>query len=149
MSEFVGFEFDIDDDNIIDDVVDISDIQPEFEEIFQNDINQNQLGRRREGADKLGKPFLGKLDKARLIAARSGQLQLGAPPLIPCNKLNSIELQEIATQEFNEAVKRNIIFPLKIVRQFPDGTYEEWKVSDFKYFVRDVGRSQRSRQRKW
>lgn len=150
MSESVGFYDDGEEDNIIDDEADISGIQPEFEEgFFQDNYNENELGIIRDNINlpKLGQPFLGKLAKARLIAARSGQLQLGSPPLIPINQLYSFELHEIAIQEFNEAVEGRIIFPIKIIRKFADGTYEVWRISDFEYFVRDKGRSQRSCQR--
>lgn len=142
MSEFIGFEVDVDEEDVFEDTPEIE--QPEFEEIFQSDVNEGNLGRRREGAERLGKPFLGKLAKARMIAARTAQLQLGAPPLISRERLRSSELQEIAIQEFDERV-----IPIKIVRKFADGTYEVWNINEFKYFVRDIGRSQRSRQRKW
>lgn len=150
MDNFGGFGDEDDDENIPEDVADISDIQPEFDEVFQSVINENQPGRRREGSERISKPILKKLAISRLLSARSGQLQLGAPSLIPIHLLNSSELHEIAIQEFNEAVKGNLIFPIKIVRKFADGTYEVWRVGEFKHYERDIGgRSQRSRQRKF
>lgn len=140
MGDHVSFEDDLDDEEVFEETPDIE--QPEFDEIFQGDLNEVNLGRRREGDDRLGKPFLGKLAKARLIAARAGQLQIGAPPLIPRERLRSNELQEIALQEFDERV-----IPIKIIRKFADGTYEVWSIKDFKFFARDTSRSQRSRQR--
>lgn len=142
MTEFGGFELDAEEEDVFEETPDIE--QPEFEDIFQSEVSENNLGRKREGADRISKPFLGKLAKSRLIAARSGQLQLGALSIIPRERLRSSEIQEIAIQEFDERV-----IPIKIVRKFADGTYEVWNISDFKYFVRDVGRSQRSRQRKF
>jgi DNA-directed RNA polymerase subunit K/omega len=142
MGDFGGFEIDVDEEEVFEETPEID--QPEFEEIFQSDIGDIDLRRRREGVDRISKPFLGKLAKARLIAARSEQLQLGAPPVIPPNRLRSSELQEIALQEFDERV-----IPIKIIRKFADGTYEIWSINDFRYFVRDIGRSQRSRQRKF
>jgi DNA-directed RNA polymerase subunit K/omega len=106
--------------------------QPEFEEVFQSDINQLIPDRERVGSDRISKPTLGKLAKARLIAARAGQLELGASPQIPFNRLRSNEPQKIAQQELQEKV-----IPLKIVRKFPDGTFEVWTIKDFKYIVRD------------
>lgn len=149
MNEFGGFEVETDVEDVKEDIPDLSDVQPEFEEVFQANLDESQLGHRREGNERIGKPYLGKLAKSRLISARSGQLQLDAPPLIPPEQLRSNEIQEIAIQEFDEAIKGNLNFPIKIVRKFPDGTYEIWTVSDFKYYVRDEGRSQRSRQRKF
>jgi DNA-directed RNA polymerase subunit K/omega len=148
MTENIGFVIDLDDDDAIENTPDIDDVLPPVEDIYQDDVNEAHLGRLREGTDRIGKPFLGKLAKARLIAARSGQLQLGAPPLIFRDQLRSSELNEIALQEFDEAVAGNLVFPIKIIRKYADGTYEIWRISDFKYFVRDIGRSQRSRQRK-
>ena len=140
MSEVGGFEVEVDEEEVFEETPEIE--QPEFEEVFQSDVNDVSMGRRREGAERISKPFLGKLAMARLIAARSAQLQIGAPPKIPPERLRSGELQEIATQEFEERV-----LPINIIRRFSDNTYEVWHLSEFKYFVRDVGRSERSRQR--
>lgn len=141
MSGF-GFEEELEEENAFDEIPEFE--QPEFEDIFvSSNIDESDMGRRREGNDRIGKPFLGKLAKARLIAARAGQLQLGSPPKIPLSRLRSGEIQEIAEQEFDEKV-----IPIKIVRRFADGTYEVWEVKDFQYIVRDGRRSERSRQRK-
>lgn len=106
--------------------------QPEFEEVFQSDFGQLIPNRERTGADRISKPTLGKLAKARLIAARAGQLELGAKPEIAPNRIRSSEPQKIALQEFDEKV-----IPIKIIRKFPDKTYEVWTIRDFKYIVRD------------
>ena len=117
--------------------------EPVLEEIFKLNTDDLPLTKERKGSERLSKPVMAKLTKARLIAARAGQLQLGAPSVIPEGRLRSSELQEIAMQEFDERV-----LPLKIIRKFPDNTYEVWSLSDFKYFGRSTGRSNRSRQRK-
>lgn len=106
--------------------------QPDFEEVFQSDLDQLIPNRERTGTDRISKPTLGKLAKARLIAARSGQLELGAKPEIPSHRLKSSEPHKIALQELDEKV-----IPLKIIRKFPDKTYEVWTIGDFKYIVRD------------
>jgi len=106
--------------------------QPEFEEVFQSEIAGIGNLRRREGADRISQPILGKLAKARLISARSKQLELGAPPAIPRTRLRSGELQEIAKQELEERV-----LPIKIIRKFADGTYEVWTLTDFRFIARD------------
>jgi len=150
MSDSGVFEVAIDEDEYIaEDIPELE--QPEFEEIFQNDANLVNRGRRREGADKLGKPVLDHFARTKLIVARSLQLQLGVERLIPDERLFSNELQEIATQELNAAINGEVIFPIRIRRNYSDGTYEIWTVNDFnpKYNRKDAtGRSQRSRQRK-
>lgn len=137
-----GFEVEVEESEVFEETPEIE--QPEFEEIFQGDLSELSTGRLREENERISKPFLGKLTKARMIAARAGQLQLGAPPKIPRERLRSMELQEIAIQEFDERV-----IPIKVIRRFTDNSYEVWKITDFKYFVRDTGRSQRARQRKF
>jgi DNA-directed RNA polymerase subunit K/omega len=143
MSEFRGFEVDIEEEEATEETPEID--LPTLEDIFPTDTTDVNLGQRREGSERISKPFLGKLAKARLIAARAGQLQLGAPPMIPRDQLWSYELQDIAQQEFEAAANKQIEFPIKIVRKFADGTYEVWKVSEFKYFARDTNRPRKSR----
>lgn len=127
---FEGFEdpdFD-DEDEPLEEIPEVE--LPEFEEIFQTDVSGVENLQRREGADRIAKPVLGKLAKARLIAARSKQLELGAPPAIPRDRLVSGELQEIAKQELKE-----LVLPIKIIRKFADGMYEVWPLSDFLYIA--------------
>ena len=104
---------------------------PEIEEVVLEDASTEELpaSRKRTGAERLCKPVMGKLARARIIAARAGQLQLGAPSVIPSERLQSNKPEEIAKQEFEERV-----LPLKIIRRYPDNTYDEWTLSDFKYF---------------
>lgn len=104
--------------------------QPEFEEVFQGEVGELSHMRKRE--ERLSKPVLGQLAKTRLISARAAQLQSGALSKIPMEQLKSRELQKIARQELEEKV-----IPIKIVRTFPDGSYEVWEITDFKYIARD------------
>src|SRR5947199_251312 len=120
MTEFEGFADELEDDEFAEEVPDIE--QPEFDDVFVANSNENNLGRKREGNDRLSKPILNKLAKSRLISARVAQLNIGAPSLIPNDRLHSNELQEIAIQEFDAAVRNEIKFPIKIVRKFTDGT---------------------------
>lgn len=105
--------------------------EPIFEEIFASDTS-HITERRRTGKDRISPPFLGKISKARLIAARAHQLFLGAKPMIPIERLKSTELSKIALQELNERV-----LPIAVVRKFPDNTVEIWPISDFEYIDRD------------
>jgi DNA-directed RNA polymerase subunit K/omega len=143
MAEFHGFGMDEEEEEAFEKTPDIDEPPPVMEDIYQGNINENTLGRLREGNERIGKPVLGKYAKARLIAARAAQLQLGVESIIPQDRLRSSELEEIAIQEFDERV-----IPIKIIRKYADNTYEIWTIKDFKYFPRDVGRSQRARQRK-
>lgn len=104
---------------------------PDFEEILQTDISNIENVKRREGNERISKPILGKLAKARLIVKRAQQLQAGAPPAISRERLRSGELQKIAEQELEERV-----LPIKIIRRFADGYYEIWPLSDFKYIAK-------------
>lgn len=106
--------------------------QPEFEEIFQTDGHKLGEVKYREGSERKTPPFLGKLEKSKLILSRVKQLELGMPSVIPRERLRSGELINIAKQELEEKV-----IPIKIVRKFPDGTVEIWPVTDFKYIAKD------------
>lgn len=133
---FGDFEdLDVDDDEGLGQTPEIE--QPELEDVFASDISDFAGARQRVGAERISPPFLGKLAKARLIAARTSQLWAGAPSIIPPGRLRSSQLQEIAKQELQEAIAGQVIFPIKIVRKFPDGTVEIWAIPDFKYIVRD------------
>jgi DNA-directed RNA polymerase I, II, and III subunit RPABC2 len=117
--------------------LDAGDILEEVEEIEEIEVEQD-LGtghtgtsRKREPHERITKPVLGRLAKAKLIAARAKSLEMNRPSTIPRSRLKSTEPQKIAEQEFDERV-----LPLKIIRNLPDGTYEEWTLKDFKYFAR-------------
>lgn len=111
--------------------------QPEFETEFQTDISELAGPRIRTGDDRISPPYLGILAKARLIAARTGQLWQGARPLIPIGQLRSTAFEQIARQELEEALAGRITYPIRILRRFPNGWVEPWAVSDFKYVARD------------
>lgn len=126
---------DLDDPDFDDEIEAIDEIpeieQPEFEEVFQIDPTIESVNRR-EGKDRISAPILGKLAKSRLISARAKQLEMGAPPAIPRDRLKSGELYEIAKQELRE-----LVLPIKIIRKFVDGTEEIWSLTDFEFIARD------------
>lgn len=76
---------------------------------------------KRIGDERVGIPTLSITDFTALIAQRAKQLAMGDPPLI--SPLPSTEFGAIAQAEFERGV-----FPLKIIRKFSDGSYEEWSV---------------------
>lgn len=104
--------------------------ESQSEEIFEGEVNELSHMRKRE--ERLSKPILGQLEKTRLISARAARLQEGYLSKIPIERLKSRELQKIARQELEEKV-----IPIKIIRTFPDGSYEVWEITDFKYIARD------------
>ena len=76
-------------------------------------------------------PVLGYLAKASLVAKRARQLEEGQRSVIPLVRLVSRDPIQIAKQELREKV-----IPFKIIRRFPDGTYEEWGIKDFRFITR-------------
>src|SRR5690625_4338652 len=125
------------DEELGEDTPDLGDIEldelerSEFEEIFHSDTTSTQLeGHKRTGNERLGKPILGKLAKARLIAARAGQLQLGATTTLSPEDFDQCRKEEncIAQRELEKKV-----IPIEIIKKYPDGTYEVWDINDFKY----------------
>lgn len=111
---------------------DVEDAEAEFEDLIEAEGLSEHGYRELVGEERRSQPYLGSFAKARLIATRAKQLELGYPPAIPRERLKSIEPQRIARQEIEEKV-----IPLKIIRKFPDGTYEIWNIKDFKYVARD------------
>ena len=76
-------------------------------------------------AKKMTIPYITKYEKTKIIGKRALQLANGAEPLIPIqNMKNSLK---IAREEYK---KKKI--PIIIIRTLPDGTIEEWKLTDFK-----------------
>jgi len=45
---------------------------------------------------KIGPPFLTKYERARIIGVRSLQLNYGAPPLVPIDRVGTTDTLEIA-----------------------------------------------------
>ena len=115
------------------------DLNAELEEHYLDDVYGDQPGENkiRTGDDRIGSPYLNRLTKAKLVAVRASQLSKGAPYLIDRNLITSFAYEEIAKAELAQAIKGRIEYPIAVVRKFPDGTSELWKVSDFKYYIRD------------
>ncbi len=67
---------------------------------------------------RIGPPKLTRFEKARIIAARALQLQLGALPLIDISNLPKDPI-EIAREEL-----RRGILPMTLVRRKPNGEVE-------------------------
>jgi DNA-directed RNA polymerase I, II, and III subunit RPABC2 len=70
-------------------------------------------------------PILTRYEKARLLGTRAVQFSQGAPPLIEV----STELDPVRLAEMELQAKRT---PLILRRHLPDGSCEDWMVSELK-----------------
>lgn len=91
---------------------------------------ERETGTLTKRAEKLSIPVLGKLEKSKIISFRAKRLFEGERPLMPTEQLVSADLEKIAEQEFNEGFLNDYIL---IRRPFSDGTYEDWRIDEFKY----------------
>ncbi len=94
-----------------------------------------KLKRMRElkGDERQTSKFLGKYEKARLVAVRAKQIANLATPRIPLSRLRSRDSIKIARQELEEGVIPNKILRIGTV----PGTYEIWELKDFLFIDRD------------
>ena len=65
---------------------------------------------------EIGPPYLTKYERARIIGVRALQLNYGAPPLIPIEKLGTTDTLEIARYEVD-----NGILPVSVYRYIEGG----------------------------
>jgi len=72
---------------------------------------------------KKSTPYMTRFEFTKLVAARALALQAGADPLI--NRTSDMVLIDVAESEV-----RARLAPLAIRRTFPDGSYEDWKLSE-------------------
>ncbi|GHJ83875.1 hypothetical protein NliqN6_0277 [Naganishia liquefaciens] len=68
-------------------------------------------------------PYLTKYERARILGTRALQISMNAPVLVPLE--GETDPLEIATKEL-KAKK----IPLVVRRYLPDGSFEDWKVSE-------------------
>jgi len=74
---------------------------------------------------KIGPPWLTKYERTRIIGARALQLSLGAPPLLPKEKLKGMNELEIAETELESGV-----LPILIYRRKPNGETQVLSLSE-------------------
>jgi len=72
---------------------------------------------------KITTPYMTKYERARILGTRALQISMNAPILVPLE--GETDPLEIAIKELSQ---RKI--PLIIRRYLPDGSYEDWKVSE-------------------
>ncbi|PRQ77353.1 RNA polymerase, subunit omega/K/RPB6 [Rhodotorula toruloides] len=73
--------------------------------------------------ERVTTPYMTKYERARILGTRALQISMNAPVLVPLDK--ETDPLEIAQKEL--AAKR---IPLVVRRFLPDGSYEDWLVSE-------------------
>ena len=68
-------------------------------------------------------PYMTKYERARIIGTRALQISMNAPVMVDTEGM--IDPMDIAEKELNAK-----LVPFVIRRFLPDGTYEDWRVSE-------------------
>ena len=89
----------------------------------ENQEEMDEEAKKREA--RITTPYLTKYEKARILGTRALQISMGAPVMV--EMVGETDPLEIAQKELRE---RKI--PMIIRRFLPDGTFEDWKVSELK-----------------
>jgi len=87
----------------------------------------------KERKKKITVPKMTIYEKSSIIANRTHQIENGYISTLDSEFLKEKNIHcsyEIALEEFNQGK----LPPYDLKREFPDGTYEIWKHSDFKFF---------------
>lgn len=73
--------------------------------------------------ERITTPYLTKYERARVLGARALQISMNAPVMVDIG--NMTDPYQIAVEELNQGK-----IPLIIRRRLPDGSYEDWNVSE-------------------
>lgn len=92
---------------------------------MSNNTQIVNLTRSGETQQKITYPYITKYEKTRILGVRATQISMNSPVMVDTNGLT--DPLKIALKEFEEKK-----IPLIIRRRLPDGTYEDWKLTDFK-----------------
>jgi len=89
------------------------------------DTNANAgiTGERQPNKVRITTPYLTKYERARILGTRALQISMNAPVLVPLD--GETDALQIAIKELSQ---RKI--PLIIRRYLPDGSFEDWSVSE-------------------
>lgn len=68
--------------------------------------------------------ILSRFEKTRLIGTRAVQIAMNSPPVIDTK--GETDALKIAQMEFEQKK-----IPLKVIRELPNGTIEEWSINEF------------------
>ncbi|TFK77319.1 RNA polymerase Rpb6 [Pluteus cervinus] len=80
-------------------------------------------GERQPNTIRITTPYLTKYERARILGTRALQISMNAPVLVPLD--GETDALQIAIKELSQ---RKI--PLVIRRYLPDGSFEDWSVSE-------------------
>ncbi|VDB86628.1 unnamed protein product [Peniophora sp. CBMAI 1063] len=78
---------------------------------------------RQPNKERITTPYLTKYERARILGTRALQISMNAPILVPLD--GETDALQIAIKELSQ---RKI--PLIIRRYLPDGSFEDWRVSE-------------------
>ncbi|KAI5836521.1 RNA polymerase Rpb6 [Schizophyllum commune Tattone D] len=85
--------------------------------------NVDEHGERQPNKERVTTPYLTKYERARILGTRALQISMNAPVLVPLD--GETDALQIAIKELSQ---RKI--PLIIRRYLPDGSFEDWSVSE-------------------
>ncbi|WFD31271.1 subunit common to RNA polymerases I, II, and III [Malassezia sp. CBS 17886] len=80
-------------------------------------------GAGKPNAERITTPYMTKYEKARILGTRALQISMNAPVLVPTEG----EMDPLVIAQ-KELVAKKI--PLLVRRYLPDGSYEDWSVSE-------------------
>ncbi|KAL4067376.1 RNA polymerase, subunit omega/K/RPB6 [Scleroderma yunnanense] len=90
---------------------------------YQQSSSVGLHGERQPNKTRVTTPYLTKYERARILGTRALQISMNAPVLVPLD--GETDALQIAIKELSQ---RKI--PLIIRRYLPDGSFEDWSVSE-------------------
>jgi len=93
------------------------------EETQEGTAGAGLTGERQPNKVRVTTPYLTKYERARILGTRALQISMNAPVLVPLD--GETDALQIAIKELSQ---RKI--PLVIRRYLPDGSFEDWSVSE-------------------
>ncbi|KAF9460116.1 RNA polymerase, subunit omega/K/RPB6 [Collybia nuda] len=89
----------------------------------ETQVGAGLTGERQPNKERVTTPYLTKYERARILGTRALQISMNAPVLVPLD--GETDALQIAIKELSQ---RKI--PLIIRRYLPDGSFEDWSVSE-------------------
>ncbi|KAF8665442.1 hypothetical protein AX16_000461 [Volvariella volvacea WC 439] len=93
------------------------------EDSLEAPVSTGITGERQPNKVRVTTPYLTKYERARILGTRALQISMNAPVLVPLD--GETDALQIAIKELSQ---RKI--PLIIRRYLPDGSFEDWSVSE-------------------
>jgi DNA-directed RNA polymerase I, II, and III subunit RPABC2 len=133
MSDYGGddnVEYDDLDENLDQVIEDIEEDDTEDSEIIDLKDATEEVSKKKSKLipkeDRSTRPYLTKYEHARILGLRSRQIDMGCPIYVSVDGL--IESYDIAEKELREKK-----IPFIIRRYLPNGSYEDWEISELIY----------------